>query len=89
MNTYEMILFTDDLAANRAALADGVAGITCTYVGSVADSPMGKIDRTGAELAEPWNGYMSSVECYANGAYNVHIRNNYDKHIGFVKVRPE
>ena len=85
---FEMVLFTADQAANRAALADGVAGVECTYVGAIADSPMTPDERQITDETAPRNCYASSVECYANGARNVHIRGSYDKHIGFVKVRP-
>ena len=86
MHTYEMILFTNNLAANCAALADGVAGETCTYAGMLHNSPIPAVVQ---EVAS-WRctGYLSSVECYANGAYNVHVRDEHDKHVGFVRVRP-
>jgi hypothetical protein len=91
MHTYEMILFTDNLAANRVALADGVTGETCTYAGGITASPLTAGERQIATDTAPAVpvAYLSSVECYANGAHNVYVRDHHTEMvIGFVRVRP-
>ena len=78
----ELIMFTDDLDANRAALADGVVGVRCTSVGPLEADDVGVVRNPVLGL------YVSSVEKYENGAKNMYVKRVPGKPaVGFIRVR--
>lgn len=85
---FEMVNFSCSCFWNREQLADGVTGVTCTYVGPMDGSSIDNDIQTITGTCIPPTTRISSVECYANGAINAFVRDTDEHTLGFVKVRP-
>lgn len=68
---------------NCHILAEEVAEIECTSAGKLTEGEL--LDYTPFI---PFDHYFSCVERYANGARNFFVRNQDDKVVGYLIVRP-
>jgi len=74
----------DQRDSNREALGKGVRGADCIFTGKAPDT-----FRLMPEARQiPMGLHYSSHEAYANGAYNVFLRNASEHTVGFLRIRP-
>ena len=76
---------TPDIKSNGEILAEGVRGISCTELRAPT---LGEIIDYTPFI--PWGCFLSSVEVYANGARNFHVRRTAGEQIkmGYLIFRP-
>lgn len=73
----------DACAFNSAILAEGVQGVTCVEAGQTFIG-----ENTDYRDYIPAGHYFSTTERYLNGAKNLFVRNQENKVVGYLIVRP-
>lgn len=81
--TSEFVQFTENTAANRAALAEGVKGTRCIDARPVTETEA----REFLAVVSAPSAFISSAEFYEGGAVNAYVRASEGQAVGFVRVR--